>query len=603
MIIRLGQGSEAAKNQVIGMRGKRDEATGRVSPKGDQRCSRALPPLLKQIEFYFNTLPRSSDAYFFIYDLKAGIIVLSENWVADFEMPGRVINDMGAVWMPRLHPDDRAKLSKAWQEAMEQGLTDEIDIELRARDRSDRYVWLRRRSVLLRDAHGKPYFSAGIMVRLEQINRADTVTGLLNRTQFERAVKEALNEFRRTGVAGAILLLGLDNFKIVNETYNRSFGNRVLRSAADQITNILPEGVMLYKLDGDEFGVVLRGASAETAGEIFKAIQIYMSRQQFIDGKMYFCTVSGGTVIYPQGGREYLALHKRAEAALDLAKRDGKNRNVVFTREQYNRWMRVLAMRDTIKTSVENSCEGFSLFYQPQVSASSQRLIGAEALLRWKNPQGAMVSPMEFVPVLEETKMILPLGKWIIEEALKTCKKWREYVPDFHISINVSYAQIKDVTFFPFVFEMIDALGLPPDAVTLELTESMIVSDWTFLHQRFNEFREKGVRIAMDDFGTGYSSLAYLKKLPCDIVKLDREFVRHILENDFDRQLVEYTVTLCHRMGIEVCIEGVEETEVYNIVTKECRADYIQGYLFGRPASETDFVRQYMESEAADERA
>ena len=210
---------------------------------------------------------------------------------------------------------------------------------------------------------------------------------------------------------------------------------------------------------------------------------------------------------------------------------------------------------------------------------------------------------MEFVAILEETKMILPLGKWIIEEALKTCKKWREYVPDFHISINVSYAQIKDVTFFPFVFEMIDALGLPPDAVTLELTESMIVSDWTFLHQRFNEFREKGVRIAMDDFGTGYSSLVYLKKLPCDIVKLDREFVRHILENDFDRQLVEYTVTLCHRMGIKVCIEGVEETEVYNIVTKECRADYIQGYLFGRPASETDFVRQYMESEAADERA
>ena len=133
-------------------------------------------------------------------------------------MPGRVLNDMDAVWMPRLHPDDRAKLSKAWQEAMEQGLTDEIDIELRARDRSDRYVWLRRRSVLLRDAHGKPYFSAGIMVRLEQINRADTVTGLLNRTQFERAVKEALNEFRRTGVAGAILLLGLDNFKILNNS-------------------------------------------------------------------------------------------------------------------------------------------------------------------------------------------------------------------------------------------------------------------------------------------------------------------------------------------------------------------------------------------------
>lgn len=198
--------------------------------------------------------------------------------------------------------------------------------------------------------------------------------------------------------------------------------------------------------------------------------------------------------------------------------------------------------------------------------------------------------------------MILPLGKWIIREALKTCRKWREAVPDFHMSVNVSYAQIKDITFLPFVFETLEALALPPEAVTLELTESMIVSDWTFLHQKFTEFRDRGVRIAMDDFGTGYSSLAYLKKLPCDVVKVDREFVRHITDNDFDRELVEYTVTLCHRVGIQVCIEGVEEEKVYDIVTKDCRADFIQGYLFGRPVSEEDFVRQYMEGGAADAR-
>lgn len=584
---------DAAEKWVIGMGDGRYRADPPQEKARGGRRGKALSPLLKQIEFYFNILTKSSDAYFFITDVADNTTLLSENWVADFGLPSRIVKDMNVVWTPRVHPDDLGAGGLDY-------LMHEVDVEQRVRDKNGRYVWLRRRGTRLYDEAGKPYFSAGVMVRMEQINQADTVTGLLSRSQFERGVKLALEAFRRTGEGGAILILGLDNFKIVNETYNRFFGNQVLRAAAEQISNILPKGMLPYKLDGDEFGIILPGASTAEADEIFQAIQICMSRQQIIDGKMYFCTVSGGTVAYPQGGKDYLVLHKRAEAALDLAKRDGKNRNVVFTREQYNRWMRALAMRDTLKASVENDCEGFSLFFQPQVEATTQKLIGAEALLRWRNPHGSMVSPMEFIPILEETKMILPMGKWIVKEALKTCRKWRDVVPEFHMSINVSYAQIKDITFFPFVFEVLESLALPPEAVTLELTESMIVSDWTFLNQKFNEFRDRGVRIAMDDFGTGYSSLAYLKKLPCDVVKVDREFVRHIMDNDFDRQLVEYTVTLCHRVGIKVCIEGVEEEQVYDIVTKECRADFIQGYLFGRPVAEDDFVKQYMGGGVAD---
>lgn len=572
----------------------------RLSRPGEHRQKEEiLPPLLQKIEFYFKALTRSSDAYFFITDTRKSVTVLSENWVIDFGLPSRIVHDMEAVWIPRLHAADQAKVLPLRRFMLEERLKDDLDVEMRARDRNDTYVWLRCRSTLLRNAEGEPYFLAGMMVRMDRLNEADAVTGLLNRASFARGVRDALDNFRQTGTGGAILLMGLDNFKIVNETYNRAFGDRVLQSAAAQITNILPAGITPYKMDGDEFGIILPGAGEEQVQEIFREIQTCMSRQQFIDGKMYFCTVSGGTVMYPQNGREYLGLYKYAEAALSLAKRDGKNQNVIFSREQYNRWLRALTMRDTIKVSVENGCEGFSLFYQPQVEAVSQALNGAEALLRWRNPQGRMVSPMEFVPILEETKMILPLGKWILEEALKTCKKWRERIPAFRMSVNVSYTQIKDVTFLPFVFEVLERLALPPEAVALELTESMIVSDWSFLNQRFDEFRRRGIYIAMDDFGTGYSSLACLKNLSCDVVKLDRAFVRQILENEFDRQLVEYTVTLCHRMGMKVCIEGVEESSVYDIVTHECRADYIQGYLFGRPVAEPDFVRQYIEGEAA----
>ena len=554
--------------------------------------------LLERIRFYFNILEATSPAYFFVADIGAKVTMLSRNWAADFGLKGTTVHDLGEGWLPFLHPTDAPRFKEELDAVLVRGEKDDINHAYRAKNRYGEYVWLQARGRVKRDADGKPLFFGGIINRMDRLNQADKVTGLLNKTQFEKEIKAALDEFRHTGVGGQITILGLDNFKILNESYNRSFGDAVLHTTAQQILNILPEDVTLYKLDGDEFGFILRGAGNVQLDRVFRAIQTCMSRQQFIDGKMYFCTVSGGTVTYPQGGKDCLALYKHAEAALALAKRDGKNQNVVFTHEQYNRWMRSVSMRETIKTSVEKGCEGFSLFYQPQVDAHTKRIIGAEALLRWKGPEGRMVSPMEFVPILEETKLILPVGKWIVEEALKTTKRWRRFIPDFKMSINVSYAQIKDVTFFPFVRDAIERIGVPPQAVTLELTESTIVSDWTFLNQQFDEFREQGVQIAMDDFGTGYSSLAYLKKLSCDIVKIDREFVKHILNNDFDRRLVEYTVTLCHSVGIRSCIEGVEENAVYELVKNRCGADYIQGYLFGRPVAEEDFVRSYLEEDA-----
>ena len=451
---------------------------------------------------------------------------------------------------------------------------------------------------MLRDEKGKVYFLGGIVSRMDRLNMADKITGLLNKVQFEMTVNRKLKENAHNGLGGRIMLLGLDNFRAINESNNRSFGDAVLRVTAQQLLNLLPEGGRLYKLDSDEFGMILPGARTAQVAQIFNAIQACMTRQQHIDGKPYFCTISAGTVAYPEDGKEYYKLFKHAEAALALAKRGGKNRNVILTPELYSRYIRTSAMRDKLKDCVEKGCEGFQLFYQPQIEAKTKRLIGAEALLRWKQPEGRMVSPMEFIPILEETKLILPVGKWIVEEALKTCKKWRAIVPNFKMSINISSVQIRDMTFFPFVREAIQRIGVPPEAVTLELTESTIVSDWTFINQQFNEFRDQGVQIAMDDFGTGYSSLAYLKNLSCDIVKVDRAFVKNICSNDFDTKLVEYTVTLCRSVGIRTCIEGVEENEVYEIVTNRCGADYIQGYLFGRPVSEDDFYETYLKEDA-----
>ena len=556
-----------------------------------------LSPCLKRFKFYFDLLKKTTNDYLFFTDIQENIVMVSPNLVQDFDLPGEVMENFDQYWGPLVHPEEREEYAALAHNLEAAQCVFEHAAEYRVKSRKGEYVWIRCRGRVGADCEGRPSMFVGMMSRMAQRNQADEITGLLNKYQFEHAVKLALAEYRATGDGGAIMVFGLDNFKIVNETYNRLLGDQVLKRVARVIANVLPPALTLFKLDGDEFAVIYPGAGEKEVGEIFASVQSALSRPQDIDGHQYFCTASCGTVFYPTAGKDYLVLHKHAEAAMDIAKREGKNRNVLFSKEEYNRWVRSISMRDSLWESVENGCTGFSLFFQPQVSAVEQKIIGAEALLRWKNPKGRMVAPMEFIPILEETKLIIPVGKWIFAEAVRVCKRWREVIPEFRVSINMSYEQVKDLSFKKFVADCLQRYEMPPEAIILELTESKIVADWSFVNKQFDEFRQQGLAIAMDDFGTGYSSLASLKYLSCDIVKIDREFVKKILENDFDRRLVKYVVSLCHSIGIKCCIEGVEELAEYELLTKECQADSIQGYLFGHPESVENFEEKFLHME------
>ena len=556
-----------------------------------------LSPCLKRFKFYFDLLKKTTNDYLFFTDIQENIVMVSPNLVQDFDLPGEVMENFDQYWGPLVHPEEREEYAALAHNLEAAQCVFEHAAEYRVKSRKGEYVWIRCRGRVGADREGRPSMFVGMMSRMAQRNQADEITGLLNKYQFEHAVKLALAEYRATGDGGAIMVFGLDNFKIVNETYNRLLGDQVLKRVARVIANVLPPALTLFKLDGDEFAVIYPGAGEKEVGEIFASVQSALSRPQDIDGHQYFCTASCGTVFYPTAGKDYLVLHKHAEAAMDIAKREGKNRNVLFSKEEYNRWVRSISMRDSLWESVENGCTGFSLFFQPQVSAVEQKIIGAEALLRWKNPKGRMVAPMEFIPILEETKLIIPVGKWIFAEAVRVCKRWREVIPEFRVSINMSYEQVKDLSFKKFVADCLQRYEMPPEAIILELTESKIVADWSFVNKQFDEFRQQGLAIAMDDFGTGYSSLASLKYLSCDIVKIDREFVKKILENDFDRRLVKYVVSLCHSIGIKCCIEGVEKLAEYELLTKECQADSIQGYLFGHPESVENFEEKFLHME------
>ena len=562
-----------------------------------KKSSRAtITPTLSQFKFLFDVIKSLTDSYMFIVDLKTSTALLSPNLVLDFNLPSEILNNISEYWFPLIHQEEQPEYIMNFENTMLNHTPNEFVTENRIKNRKNEFVWIRTRAKLGFDNEGKAIIFVGVMTKMAEKNSADEVTGLLNKYQFEKEINNAIIDFREYGIGGAIFVFGIDNFKTYNEAFNRAIGDLILRHVADNISNILPYNLKLFKLDGDTFGIVFPGAVETDIEELFSNIQKALFNPKIINGKTFFFTVSSGTVFYPQSGKDYLVLHKHAEAAMDVAKREGKNRNVIFTKEQYNRWLRSLYIREYLRKNVQNGCTNFELYFQPQVSSNSQRIIGAEALLRWRNPKGKMVAPQEFVPILEETKLILPVGRWILEEAIKTAKKWRKIISNFRISVNLSYEQLKDLTFQDFVYNCLKKYDVPPSALVLELTESKIVSDWTFVNRQFDNFRRFGVKIAIDDFGTGNSSLASLKYLSCDIVKIDRAFVEDILTSEFDCRLVRYIIMLCHSIGIKTCIEGVEIISEYEVLKSKCHVDVIQGFLFGRPESALAFENKYLKT-------
>ncbi|MBZ1119143.1 EAL domain-containing protein [Clostridioides difficile] len=343
-------------------------------------------------------------------------------------------------------------------------------------------------------------------------------------------------------------------------------------------------------LDGDEFAFFYPMCTKETIEKIYEKIQMYTNTQHEIESSKYYCTVTAGVAMYPEDGDNYLDLFKHADIALDIAKISGKNRIKFFSQELYENKLKVISMQQKLRECVENNFNDFELFFQPQVNAVTKEVIGAEVLLRWHSSTYGEVSPVEFIPILEQSNLIIPVGKWIIKEAVKQCKEWHKINPDFKISVNVSYIQLKEDFFRDFIVECLVEYQLRPEFLILELTENCWIPDINLLNDKFISLKGIGVYIAIDDFGTGYSSLNYLKELSVNIIKIERSFVKNITYNSYEYTFLEYIIKLAHIINLKVCVEGIESYEEYDIV-KSLGVDIIQGFLFGRPVSASEFYK------------
>ncbi len=537
----------------------------------------------------YDALIASTDSYIYVCNMKTGVFRYPPAMVAEFGLPGEIVANAAAVWGAKVHPHDKRIFLESNQEITD-GRTNSHFVEYRAQNVRGEWVWLRCRGHLERDANGEPTLFAGFITNLGKKNRIDPLTGLFNKFELEHDVQHILQTAEHSALT--FMLLGIDGLKRINSLYDRVFGDEVIRLTAQRLQTLLPPNAAVYRLDGDEFAILIRDGRRATARQLYDAIHQTFDGQQIFDGKKFYCTLSCGCVFAPDDGHTYADLTRCATYALDWAKRHGKSRMEFYTDDIVQERRRLLELTELLRESAEQDFKDFQMYYQPIFNLDGD-LVGAEALIRWHCSKYGAVGPDEFIPLLEQSGLILPVGRWIFTEALSTYARWEKQIPTFKMSINLSFVQLEDEQFCTFLQNVIQKTAANPQHIILELTESYLAANMTQMTDRLLAIRQNGFCIAMDDFGTGYSSLGLLKTAPIDIAKIDRTFVKGIQSSPFDHAFLRLVIELCHVLGIETCLEGVETPEELEAL-RPMPLNYVQGFLLGRPMPSADFERQYI---------
>jgi len=413
----------------------------------------------------------------------------------------------------------------------------------------------------------------------------DTLTGLPNRMLFEDQLRKTLIQAHKYEEKFAVLFIDLDCFKRINDTLGHKVGDILLQKVSQRLKSCIQPNDTLARMGGDEFTIVLNNLeNLNSAKRVAQKILDVLNRPFAIEGHDLFITASIGISLYPDDGQDTITLESNADSAMYRAKSKGRHGFQCFTPEMALASIDSLRMETQLRWALERN--EFLLHYQPQVDLSG-KLLGAEALLRWNNPIFGMVGPDKFIPLAEESGLIVPIGNWVLEEACRQNELWRRAGhPAFRVAVNVSAVQFVQPNFVEVVTRILKQTQLEPCWLELELTESMLMRDYQFVILQLSKLRALGVAIAIDDFGTGYSSLRYLQRLPIDTLKIDHSFVHNIGVGSFaapnDAAIVRAITTLGHTLGMNVVAEGVETMKQLQFL-RSIGCNGLQGYLFGMP--------------------
>ncbi len=425
--------------------------------------------------------------------------------------------------------------------------------------------------------------------RIEFLTRYDQLTGLPNRLLLQNQFEVARAAAERVGGSLALLCFDLDNFKHVNDILGHSAGDLVLREVAERLCAGVGPGDTVSRQGGDEFLILQTGVSGrQSVDQLVEAVLARLAPPFQLAGHRVSVAASVGISVYPEDGASFDVLFRRADTAVFEAKRRGRNAAAYFTPAMNSDFADRLALHADLRQALPR--KEFSLQYQPFVDFSCGRIVGAEALLRWSSADHGQVSPGRFIPIAEESGLIVPIGKWVLNEVCRQNREWRAAGgPDLCLAVNVSALQLRAEGFVEMVAGLLAEYGLPPASLEIELTESMLISEADRMLEVVDRLKALGVRLSIDDFGTGYSSFSYLKRLKVDKLKIDRSFVSNIAVSEDDGAIVTAILQMAETLRLTTIAEGVETIEQAEFLKSHgCRE--CQGYLFSRPVNAEQFA-------------
>jgi len=489
-----------------------------------------------------------------------------------------------------IHPDDRQSLIESVNKAADENRPYGTEYRLIRPDGTERVV--RAQAEIESGNDGKPARLIGTIQditeqrqtqeRLTYLAHYDALTGLPNRLLLQDRLSQAMVEADRHDRLVAVIFLDLDRFKLINDTLGHEMGDALLRSVAERLRACVRAGDTISRLGGDEFTIVLAGiAHVDDVAHVAQKIIESFEPPFNINGRELFASPSMGITLYPFDDNDIDSLLRNADAAMYHAKELGRNTFQFYTAELNRRTSKRLALETALRHAIERN--ELLLHYQPQVNLKTGRITGAEALLRWRHPEMGLISPLDFIPLAEETGLIIPIGEWVLRSACAQARIWHELGYDgLQIAVNLSGRQFQHRHLAKLVKKVLKDTKLDPRQLDLELTESVLMHNTEAVLGAMDELHAYGVVFSMDDFGTGYSSLSYLKRFPIDTLKIDQSFVRDIPRDPDDAAIARAIISMAHSLGMKVIAEGVETAQQLAFLRVN-RCNSMQGYYFSRP--------------------
>src|SRR5450830_1226728 len=533
------------------------------------------------------------------WDTESRVLFLSQRWNEMLGYPTDLTGNGFENWKKIVHVDDLEPTMQAMRDHIEDKSPTYIR-EYRAWCSDGSMKWILARGMVMeRDQYGKPLRILGTKtditerkaseMRIIELAQFDILTGLPNRALLIDRLEQETKKSKRTGFPLAVMFTDIDHFKEVNDTLGHQSGDQLLKEAAQRMLSCVRESDTVARFGGDEFTIVLGDLEDISSVErVAKEILRKMAEPFNLDSELVYVSVSIGMTLYPNDAEDIKTLLKNADQVMYAAKSLGRNRHSYFTLFMQEAAQTRMRLTNDLRTALPQ--EQLFVVYQPIVELATGRIHKAEALVRWQHPSRGLVSPAEFIPIAEETGLIIDIGQYVFEQAAKTVKIWREfYHPQFQISINKSPVQFYDAhENHADWFDYLASLHLSGQSITVEITEGLLMDASNVVVDKLLAFRDAGMQVSLDDFGTGYSSLSYLKKFDIDYLKIDQSFVRNLTADSEDYALCEAIIVMAHKLEMKVIAEGVE-TEEQKALLAAAGCDYGQGYLFAKPLSMADF--------------